>query len=477
MTLRTPSTPSPLHHTDILSSSEVNPSCGFQSLPDEVMLMVFRELSAQNTAIANRVCRHWYRLLDDKPLWNFFLIRDFAISETQNPKELYQKCYHRDANFARGIYATSTIQLGRPTQCVSVKGQKLIAGFSDGTIEIWDLHTRTCEKKWTGHTSIVNSLFLTETGEILSGSYDCSIKIWNNERFDCKHRFTGNIYPVMSLILANEGILITGDVMGDIRIYDLIQGTLNIIQGEHTKSISSLILTKKGKLVSGSEDKNIKIWNVKQGICELTLEGHHNRITSLCLTIDGKLVSGSEDRKIKIWDLKTGMCEMTLEGHQAGVSALCLSKWGKLLSGSDGGRIKVWDLERGVCEMTLRTGGDFSKFLHFTDNDRLVSVSTNGEVQILDFSASHEEVFEELANKFEGNARDISIAMERFSRMPLSARGKIWREIQESMNPLSDHRNGGTEDHLAEANGLDSSPKQKAAAIRKYLGTIYTKLG
>ncbi len=146
MTSRTVSNPGPDHLTAIPPSPEANPPCGIQSLPEEIMLMVLRELSASNASAVSGVCRQWRSLLDNKPLWIFFLNRDYELSETEHPKELYQRCFRPDHNFAGGIYATSSIQLGRPTQCVCVKGQKLFAGFFDGTIEIWDLLTRTCEK-------------------------------------------------------------------------------------------------------------------------------------------------------------------------------------------------------------------------------------------------------------------------------------------------------------------------------------------
>jgi hypothetical protein len=238
------------------------------------------------------------------------------------------------------------------------------------------------------------------------------------------------------------------------------------LQG-HQNSICGLS-SMDGKLVSSSFDKTIKIWDLSTGKRIATLKGHAGAV--FCLSsMEGKLVSGSRDKTIKIWDLSTGKCIATLEGHEGPVS--CLSSMdGKLVSGSYDKTIKTWDLSTGKCIATLK-GHAGSVFCLSSVEGKLVSGSADGIIKIWDFTADDAMVFQELAKllKSEKSENQIEHILERFSRMPKTAKNAIYGKLYEICKPFANDYWGCAEDAFYDQNGQSSTPFQKAQAIIDYL--------
>ena len=62
----------------------------------------------------------------------------------------------------------------------SPDGSKVVAGYRDGSIKIWDLMLGKQIAIFNGHTKKVNSVIFSPDGrKIISGSDDCTIRIWD----------------------------------------------------------------------------------------------------------------------------------------------------------------------------------------------------------------------------------------------------------------------------------------------------------
>ncbi len=442
------------------------------NLPAEIMLKIFRGLSASDAARASCVCWEWHDLLEDRPLWAHYLARDLQRSETASPKELYREICSFHSNLAKGIYSTRVIEVGDDIVDLCLKDKKIITASSEGVIMIWSLETGACEKTLEGDPDGISALRLTRDGMLLSGGRKGKIMVWDLENGICKKSMAGHGSVIMSLISTKSGKVVSGSHRGVLAIWDLSTGVCEKALRGHQEDVTSLVLTDDGKLVTGSVDRKIKLWDLPSGRLKKTIGETQGPILSLSLTKGGQLISSSGygDSVIEIWKMENGRCVKTLKGTQGPIVSFCRTKQGKFISGDSGGTIKVWDLETGACENTI--DGDRSGFalsLILTEDHKLLSASHRGRIKVFDFSALKREIFKELALGFEEDAPGPARAMQRFLRMSGEERGKIYGELYELLKPFQNDYWRCAEHAFHDQHGLSSTFQQKAQAIRNYL--------
>ncbi|MFC2129864.1 choice-of-anchor D domain-containing protein [Bacteroidota bacterium] len=147
------------------------------------------------------------------------------------------------------------------------QGSRIAAGFSDGTINIYNtvtgglIHTLSGAD---GHTQQINSLDWSPDGIYLtSGGGDSLIKIWETSASSLKTNLTGHKGSVLSVDWSPDGKYIA----------------------------------------SGSEDKTANIWNANTWKIEKTLYDFEYSIISINWNSDGdSLVAGSSDGTIIIYN-------------------------------------------------------------------------------------------------------------------------------------------------------------------------------
>ncbi|KAL6133466.1 hypothetical protein ACLB2K_065701 [Fragaria x ananassa] len=159
---------------------------------------------------------------------------------------------------------------GKPISVTSLASSPhtslIAAGYSDGSIRIWDSEKGTCETTLNGHKKSVTALRYDKLGsKLASGSKDDDIILW--------------------------------DVVGESGLYRL--------RG-HRDQVTDLVFLDSGKkLVSSSKDKFLKVWDLDTQHCMQTISGHHSEIWSI--DVDPEeifLVSGSADAELRFYTIK-----------------------------------------------------------------------------------------------------------------------------------------------------------------------------
>ncbi len=463
-------TPAPAPLSDIQSPFEAP----IRALPHELLIKIFGELSAWQAANVSPVCKEWSILFADASLWQFFLGRDFKQPKTENPKEHYRALFLLNRNLSRGVYSTRVIETDRGIICNCIIGHRLILGSSSGYIEIRDLKTGTCAKKLK---SRVNILIPTPEGMLISGDFNGLIKIWNLEMGECVMLLNQHQYrTINALCLTKTGKLISGHHNGIIKIWDLEKVICErTIEAQQHGTVKAFCLTKKGHLIAGGSSGKIKVWDLETGLCTKTLKRHQGSIECLILTEDETLISSSMDKTIKFWNLETGLCTKTIKEDEAALFNLVLFESGrKLIGGANDGTIKIWNLDRDACDMSLEGHQCAPRSLRFTkDGELIISSYLKGKtLKILDFTASNQDVFKELADSFDEDEENADTTMTRFSRMPKRERAKIYDELDEILKSSNSAFCGSAESAFHDRDGFNSTPEQKAQAIRHYLQKV-----
>ena len=241
---------------------------------------------------------------------------------------------------------------------LSLDDSVLVAGGTDGSINLWDLATRTKLATLrnrthlrTGHGSLTTCLAFSEDGSLLaSGHLDGAIYLWEVA--------TGLELDVR---LGHEGAV----------------GGLAFVPGG-------------GTLVSGGADATIKFWELaalKAGDARRTLRRQPDAVTCLALAGTGRLVvTGHAGRTIRVHEIATQRLVATLHGHRAAPAALAAPPLGDVVaSGARDGAVIVHHLEsREQLGRHTHHGRSVTALAFFPGGRRIASVAMDGAAVVWD---------------------------------------------------------------------------------------------
>lgn len=209
----------------------------------------------------------------------------------------------------------------------SANGQQIVAGLSNGNIQIWDTTTGRAIRSWTAHSEGVQAIALTSDGtRLISGSRDRLVKIWDTQ--------TGKLLKSLSLSA-----------------------------GEATNSanpaiaVQALSLSPDGRRLSIATERTLQLWDPDPNWGKLlkvvqpltpknaqTLRPHLAQ--AMAFSPDSQQwATVDADNSLKLWDARTGARRLTLRQHQHPIQAIAFSPDGKTLISRDSSQaVLFWDL-------------------------------------------------------------------------------------------------------------------------------------
>ena len=215
-------------------------------------------------------------------------------------------------------------------------GDRVISGYGDGTIKIWNLNNEKCIKTLGWGLDNISAVAYSPDGKYFA----CGGDIETEEECDVDGQ------KVLHFTISSSDIKIF-----DANTYECVKTLKENNKGDG----SYFAYSPDGKyIISSAGGKIIKMWDVEKGECVKTLEASAGSVSCLAYSPDGKyIVSGSNqphsetpDNNIRIWDAESGKCILTLEGHTKGVRSVAFSPDGKhVVSGSNDNTIKIWEIK------------------------------------------------------------------------------------------------------------------------------------
>jgi WD40 repeat protein len=297
---------------------------------------------------------------------------------------------------------------------ITPDGRRAVSGADDGTVRVWNLETRKCERVLKGHTSRISAVGITQDGRwAVSGSYDDTVRVWDLEAGECegvqKGLLKGHKAQIRPMLLrlcrerVQKGLLkghkgwinavsitpdgrkaVSGSNDNSVRVWDVERGKCERVLKGHNGFVEAVSITQDGRrAVSGSVDNTVRVWNLETGKCERVLEGHTRGVYAVSVTPDGRSAVSGNSYEIRVWNLETGKCERVLEGHTGAVSAVKITPDGRrAVSGSQDDTIRVWNLETRKCERVLEGPSPVLVVSITPDGRRAVSGSVDNTVRV-----------------------------------------------------------------------------------------------
>ncbi|KAJ7751510.1 hypothetical protein DFH07DRAFT_525788 [Mycena maculata] len=154
---------------------------------------------------------------------------------------------------------------------VSSDNGRIVAGYIDNSIKVWDAKTGECKRisgPFSSHTDRVTSVAFSHSGEhVVSGSYDTTVRVWDLR--------AGNI------------------------------GVAVVFKGHRDWVTSVAFSPDESCIASGSRDNTIRVWQARTGqMVAGPFFGHSSCVNVVAFSPDGeRIVSGSRDKTIRVWEI------------------------------------------------------------------------------------------------------------------------------------------------------------------------------
>ena len=240
------------------------------------------------------------------------------------------------------------------------------AGFSDGTIRIFDQQVFILAFEGKLHRGGVTAFAQSFDGKTFSASKDGTVGKWDTEEnnFDSLSQTDPIDGSPAALCLATYGYhLFVGYSNGTLRAYDIETGDASVTFQGQDDAVTG-VCVQDGFLFSTSLDGSVVAWNIANGEAIKRLEGHRAPVTAMmCDQIGHRIWTTDTDGVINVWSSQSerGFQLEQSVAHDEAVDIVALKGIAaidavKVWTLGSNGQNKVWHSSTNLVEESIRDG-------------------------------------------------------------------------------------------------------------------------
>jgi WD40 repeat protein/ABC-type branched-subunit amino acid transport system substrate-binding protein/DNA-binding SARP family transcriptional activator len=273
---------------------------------------------------------------------------------------------------------------------VSHDGNRLLAGFLDGTARVWDARSGQELLNVKSNSSKVWGVAISPDGSRLAtAGDDRTVHVWDATTGVELWSAFAQRDPVLAVAFSPDGArLASAGADGAVILWNAANGDQLLSLAVQGQRFTSVAFSPDGtQLAAASDGKqdNVHVWDSYSGNPLRTLVGHQDAVWSVAFSADGtRLVTASRDGTARIWDSSNGQNLATLRGHAGTLVNAAFSPDGRrLATGSRDGTVELWDASDGRQLLTLNSpeANDGLDGVTFSPDGRQLLVRTDGDVR------------------------------------------------------------------------------------------------
>ncbi|XP_010017192.1 PREDICTED: sterol regulatory element-binding protein cleavage-activating protein, partial [Nestor notabilis] len=219
---------------------------------------------------------------------------------------------------------------------LDLQGNLIVAGRSNGKLEVWDAIEGTLRSSNDESQSGITALVFLNN-RIVAARLNGSLDFFSLETHTSLNHLQFRGAPSRSSIPSSP-VVSSSDII-------LCQLT-HTVSCAHQKPITALKAAA-GRLVTGSQDHTLRVFRLEDSCCLFTLQGHSGAITAVYIDQTMVLASGGQDGAICLWDVLTGSKVSHMYAHRGDVTSLTCTMSCVISSGLDD-VISIWDRSSGI---------------------------------------------------------------------------------------------------------------------------------
>jgi WD40 repeat protein len=230
-------------------------------------------------------------------------------------------------------------------------GDRLLAGSTDKTVNIFHSQTGKHLHAFLGHGSKVNSVSWTSSRErCASGSDDKQLKVWDIEK--ASNVFSVSCGKGVKVVRSNnvEPVVYTGHSDGSVRVYSVSQGNAPVsqVKGVIDYAISSLTLlsNRHQVLATSLEGSTIHLLDLKMNatVCKFDHKDFFNSSAQGAMSPSETMaLSGNCNGMIYYWKVQNQEMVRRVSGHDCGITGINYHFMSSILAtGDKEGNMILW---------------------------------------------------------------------------------------------------------------------------------------
>ena len=268
--------------------------------------------------------------------------------------------------------------------------ETVLAGYSDGTVKLWDPGDRGLELNVTNLSGQVFSASFSPNGKYFfsAGDFVNGVNLWNTRSGALIRTFTNSDFAPVAIFSPN-GLYVAAASSPSfpqpepIKLWRTESGKL-VKRFPISNWIRALAFSRDGSTIhAGDQTGEITRWDIKSGKRVDSFVAHAGSVRALASHPSGDgFVSGGTDNAIKLWTKKDQPVRSFTE-HSGAITEIAASRNGKLAaSASSDGTVRLWRTSSGRRLHVLNQDFPVLDVAFSPDARRVASLGKDGSLKM-----------------------------------------------------------------------------------------------